>query len=217
MAKVLYISSNPKAEHNSYSLSIGRAFIDSYKQVKPQDEIVELELFKMNIPLIDLDVFTGWDKLSQGTSLESLNAQEQIKIQRINFLCDQFAQADKYIFVTPMWNLSVPPLMKAYIDCICVAGKTFKYTDNGPVGLLKNKHAIHIQARGGVYSQGPAAHLELGDRLIRSILNFLGVTDVTSLVIEGIALKPNEAPAIKAKALQEAHRLGVEFANKIID
>ncbi|PNB70901.1 FMN-dependent NADH-azoreductase, partial [Pseudomonas sp. FW305-BF6] len=78
----------------------------------------------------------------------------------------QFVEADKYVFVTPMWNFSFPPVMKSYIDAVCVAGKTFKYTENGPQGLLGGKKALHIQASGGVYSEGPAAGMEMGHRYI---------------------------------------------------
>lgn len=212
MAKVLYITANPKPEDQSYSLSVAKEFLNTYRQQNPDDEIIELDLYKLDIPYIDTDVFSGWGKLQQGTAFEDLTADEKAKVGRINELTDQFIAADKYIFVTPMWNFSVPPKMKAYIDTICIAGKTFKYTEQGPVGLLTNKGAVHIQARGGVYSEGPAKDFEFGDRYIRAVLTFLGVPSIESVIVEGMAQMPNEAENIKAKAIEQAREVAKRFA-----
>ncbi len=97
---------------------------------------------------------------------------EQEKVNRLAELSEQFVTADKYVFVTPMWNFSFPPVMKAYLDSVAVAGKSFKYTAEGPVGLLTDKKALHIQARGGIYSEGPAADMEMGHRYIGIMMNF---------------------------------------------
>ena len=108
MAKLLYITANPKQVEGSFGLTVGKAFLEVYREENPHDEIVELNLFQMTIPEIDSDVLSGWDKLRQGTPFESLNLAEQDKITRINELTEQFMGADKYVFVTPMWNLSFP-------------------------------------------------------------------------------------------------------------
>lgn len=212
VAKVLYITANPKPEDQSFSLSVGRSFLNAYREENPRDEITEIDLYKIDIPYIDTDVFSGWGKLQQGTAFENLTADEKAKVGRINQLCDQFIAADKYIFATPLWNFSVPPKMKAYIDTICIAGKTFNYTENGPVGLLTGKKAVHIQARGGVYSQGPASDFEFGDRYIRALLTFLGFESIESVIVEGVAQMPDQAESIKAKAIERARELAVKFA-----
>lgn len=125
---------------------------------------------------------------------------EKAKVGKINQFTGQFIEADKYIFVTPMWNFSAPLKTKAYIDTISIAGKTFKYTENGPVGLLKDKKAVHIQASGGVYSQGPVKAFEFGNSYIKSILAFLGVVDVESILIEGTAQAEPGADVVRATA-----------------
>lgn len=215
MAAVLYITANPKPESESYSLSVGRAFLDTYRSEAPGDRIIELDLYKIEkLPYIDADVFNGWGKLQQGTSFEQLAQEEKAKVKRINELTNQFVSADKYVFVTPLWNLSIPPLMKAYIDTICIAGKTFQYTDNGPVGMLNEKKAVHIQARGGVYAQGPAKDFEFGDRYVRALLNFLGITDVQSIIVEGMNQTPDKAEEIKAKAIEQAKKIAADFARE---
>jgi len=211
MEKVLYITANPKEESMSYGLSVGREFINAYKQNNPQDEVTEIDLYKTDLPFIDEDVFSGWGKLQKGNEFTNLSANEQQKVRRINELTDQFSSVDKYVIVTPLWNLTIPPKMKAYIDTICIAGKTFKYTESGPVGLLTDKKALHIQARGGIYSEGPAKELELGDRYIHTILAFLGVKNVKTLFIEGMDLFPDKAQEITSKALMEAKELASQF------
>jgi FMN-dependent NADH-azoreductase len=214
VAKLLFITANPKTVDQSYSLTVGKAFLDAYQQENPKDEIIELDLYNTNIPYIDTDVLSGWGKLQQGTAFEELSTVEKDKVSRINELTDQLIAADKYVFVTPMWNFSIPPKMKAYIDTICIAGKTFKYTENGPVGLLTDKSAVHIQSRGGVYSEGPAKDFEFGDRYIRSVLTFLGVPSIESVIVEGTAQMPNEAENIKAKAIEHAKEAAKKFARQ---
>lgn len=212
MAKVLYITANPKADEQSYSLSVGRAFLEAYRKERAEDQIIELDLYQTDIPHIDTDVFSGWGKLQQGKGFEELSADEKAKVARINELTEQFVAADKYVFVTPMWNFSFPPKVKAYIDTICIAGKTFKYTSEGPVGLLNGRKAVHIQARGGVYSEGPAKDMEFGDRYLRTIFQFVGITDVTSIYVEGMAQMPDQADQIKEKAIARAKEVAKEFA-----
>jgi len=186
VAKVLNITANPKPVEYSYSLSMAQAFLEAYRQESPNDEITEIDLYETDIPFVDKYVLSAWDKLQQGTDFDALSDAEKNKVGQMNQMVDQFTAADKYVFVTPLWNLSVPPKMKAYIDTICIVGKTFKYTEQGPVGLMNGKKGIHIQARGGMYSEGPAKDLEFGDRYIRGILSFLGVETAASVIAEGM-------------------------------
>ncbi|MCP8616199.1 FMN-dependent NADH-azoreductase [Salirhabdus salicampi] len=211
MAKVLYITANPKSTNESFSLAVGEEFLKAYQEANPNDEVVHLDLYNVNIPYIDTDVFNGWGKLQQGSAFDQLSEEEKDKVSRINNFTDQFIEADKYVFVTPLWNFSFPPKMKAYIDTISIAGKTFKYTEEGPVGLLTDKKAIHIQARGGVYSEGPAKDMEFGDRYLQSVFAFLGIQSAGSVVAEGMAATPDKAEEIKANAIEKAKEVAKQF------
>lgn len=211
MAKVLYITAHPHDETASYSMAVARQFMDSYKEENPNDEVVHLDLYRTSIPHIDADVFSGWGKLQSGSEFNQLSDEEQTKVSRLGELSDQFVSADKYVFVTPLWNFSFPPVMKAYIDSICVAGKTFKYTENGPVGLLPDKKAIHIQARGGFYSEGPAAEMEMGHRYIGIIMQFFGITQFEGLFVEGHNAQPDKAEEIKQNAIARAKDMAKTF------
>jgi FMN-dependent NADH-azoreductase len=211
MTKVLYITAHPHDDTQSFSMAAGKAFIDTYKEVNPSHEVVSVDLYKEDIPQIDADVFSGWGKLQTGKGFEELSDNEKAKVGRLTELVDQFVDADKYIFVTPFWNFSFPPVMKAYIDSVSVAGKTFKYTEHGPVGLLTDKKALHIQARGGIYSEGPAAQMEMGHRYLDIMMQFYGVPSFEGLFIEGHAAMPEKAQDIKEDGISRAKDLAHTF------
>lgn len=211
LAKVLYITAHPHDETASFSMAAGKAFIEEYKKVNSNDEIVTIDLYKENIPHIDADVFSGWGKLQSGSAFDALSAAEQAKVSRLAELSDQFAAADKYVFVTPFWNFSFPPVMKAYLDSVAVAGKAFKYTAEGPIGLLTDKKALHIQARGGFYSEGPAAELEMGHRYLNIMMNFFGVPSLEGIFIEGHNAQPDKAQEIKENGIARAKDLAHTF------
>ncbi len=211
LTTLLYITAHPHDKSTSYSMAVGDAFIESYKAAHPNDQVVHIDLYNETIPHIDAEVFAGWGKLQSGGSFDTLSSGEQSKVGRLNEIVTQFAEADKYVFVTPLWNFLFPPIMKNYIDAICVAGKTFKYTSNGPQGLLGGKKALHIQARGGVYSEGPAAGLEMGHRYIGVIMGFLGVQDFNGIFVEGQNQFPDRAQEIKEQAIQKAKETAKDF------
>lgn len=211
MTKVLYVTANPKDASISYSKAVGEAFLHDYKLANPNDEVIELDLYQSYIPQIDPDVFQGWGKLQNGADFTSLSEEEQKKVSRLEALCNQFIEADKYVFVTPLWNFSLPPIMKAYFDAVAVAGKTFKHTEQGAIGLLEGKKALHIQASGGIYSHGPTADIEMGNRYVRTILSFFGINDVEALFVEGHDQMPDKKEEIKQMAIQQAKEYAATF------
>ena len=103
-----------------------------------------------------------------------------------------------------MYNLSIPTPLKARIDRVAVAGKTFRYAATGPEGLLQGKKAFIASARGGVYSAGsPAAALEHQESYLIGLLAFLGVIDVTVVRAEGLALGAQAKDAAISQALTD--------------
>lgn len=211
MATVLYITAHPHDHQTSFSMAVGKEFIEAYREANPSDEVIPVDLYASEIPQIDADVFSGWGKLRSGSSFDQLSDSEKSKVGRLNEIVEQYVAADKYVFVSPMWNFSFPPVLKAYIDAVSIAGKTFKYTENGPVGLLQDKKAIHIQASGGVYSEGPAAGFESGHSYLAKIMQFHGVPSFEGIFVEGMAAAPDNADAIKAKAIDKAKEAAKKF------
>src|SRR3954469_1246813 len=211
MANVLYITANPYDETRSYSMAVGKVFIESYQELHPEDRIVHLNLYEADIPYLDADVFNGWEKLKEGIPYEKLSAMERTKTGRLAELGGQFLLADKYVFVTPMWNFSIPAVMKTYIDAITVSGKTFKYTKEGSVGLLKGKKALHIQSRGDIYSEGPEADNEMGHRYLEVMMNFYEISSFEGIIIEGQRMFPEKGQEIKEKAMAQAKEVALRF------
>ncbi|CAI9119840.1 FMN-dependent NADH-azoreductase [Brytella acorum] len=102
---------------------------------------------------------------------------------------EEFLAADTVVIGVAMYNFTIPSQLKAWIDRIVVAGKTFHYTENGPVGLAGDKHVILALARGGIYSPGtPGAAIEHQESYLRAIFGFIGITRITSILAEGVAL-----------------------------
>ncbi|MDV2582932.1 FMN-dependent NADH-azoreductase [Alkalibacillus haloalkaliphilus] len=211
MTQVLYITAHPNGETKSFSMAAAKTFIEQYQNNNPEDEIVHIDLFHEDIPHIDADVFSGWEKLGQSGSFNDLTEVEQYKVGRLSELCEQFINADKYVFVSPLWNFSFPPVMKAYLDAVSVSGKTFYYTAEGPVGLLTDKKALHIQARGGIYSEGPAAPMEMGHRYLETMMQFYGVPTFEGLFIEGHNAMAEKAEEIKENGIERAKQVALTF------
>lgn len=211
MAHLLYVTCNLKAVEHSCALSIGRAFLNRYLQLNPRDEVHFLDLYRDNVQRIDLDVLTGWEKIRSGLAFEVLNEDEQRKLDRIWRLADQFVAADKYLFVTPMFNLGFPAELKMYIDAICVVGKTFAYTpQGGTVGLLKNKgkKCLHIHSSGRFHYGKAEDH---SVPYLRAIMNFMGIDDFEVIVVEGVDAMPDLTEQLKEIAIEKALYTASQF------
>ncbi len=120
---------------------------------------------------------------------------------------DEFLAADTIVIGAPMYNFTLPTQLKAWIDRIVIAGKTFRYTESGPEGLATGKRVIIALARGGIYSEGsPAAALEHLETYLRAVFNFIGI-EPEFVVAEGLNLSPEHREAAISGALGETLQL----------
>lgn len=200
MCTVLYIKANAKPADSSRTFRISEKFVEEYKRKNPRDTIVTLDLYQEGIRFLtpeDLDMHRPEPGFG--------------KTHPILKYAYQFLEADKYIFANPLWNLSIPAILKAYIDYICIANITFKYTAEGPVGLCKGKKAVHITTRGGYYSSGKFAEWEMGDHYLKNFLEFLGVTDYTTIPAETLDVVGVDVDAIVSAAMDKATDLAKKF------
>ena len=110
-----------------------------------------------------------------------------------------------------MYNLAISSPLKAWIDYLMRAGVTFRYTAAGPEGLLTGKRAIVVESRGGFYSEGPAASADSQEPHLRTMLGFIGITDVTFIRAEKLAISPEEKAASIEAALHEARGVAARF------
>lgn len=198
MSKVLYVKANIKNEGESRTFKVSDSFVEEYKKNNPEDEIITLDLYKENIDFLRVD---DLGKLFGPKDEESKN-------NSILKYAYQFADADKYIIAAPIWNLSFPAILKAYIDYVSVSGITFKYTAEGPVGLLNNKKAVHIVSRGGGYDNSP---YEMGDRYLRTILGFFGIKDIETIAIDNLDVMGVNVKEKVEEGIEKAISLAKKF------
>lgn len=129
--------------------------------------------------------------------------------RRDEAVLQQFLDADVVVVGAPMYNFSVPSQLKAWLDRVMVAGRTFRYGANGPEGLAGGKRVIVVSSRGGVYSQGAAAAMDFQEPYLRAAFGFLGITDVHFVRAEGVAMGEDARQAALAQARQAIDALAL--------
>jgi len=115
-------------------------------------------------------------------------------------LIAELAEADILVIASPMYNFGMSSTLKAWFDHVVRVGVTVRYGENGPEGLLTGKKAVVIESRGGLYSEGPGAALDAQEAHIRTLLRFIGITDVTFVRAEKLGYGPEAAEAAIAEA-----------------
>ena len=208
MSYTLFIKANDRSASEAVSVKLYDAFLKSYQQSHQDEEIIELNLFKEELPYLGADMINGQFKLARGLEV---TAAENKAAEIANRYLEQFVKADKIVIAFPLWNFTVPAVLHTYFDYLNQAGKTFKYTPEGPVGLLGDKKVMLLNARGGVYSEGPSAEVEMAVKYVSSVLQFFGVTDVNSVIIEGHNQFPDRAQEIIESGLEQAAQAAKTF------
>ncbi|WP_445504072.1 FMN-dependent NADH-azoreductase [Microvirga sp. G4-2] len=116
---------------------------------------------------------------------------EQAAAQALsNELISELKAADVIVIGAPMYNFGIPSTLKAWFDYVLRAGLTFRYTEAGPEGLVTGKRAIVVESRGGLYSEGPAQAMDSQEPHLRTMLGFIGITDVSFVRAERLAFGP---------------------------
>lgn len=202
--KVLRVLANPKAVENSASLQVEQAFTTALKAKHPDAQVLTIDVYKDEIPLLDAKLLPAF------FGAPPADAETERKRGRQKAILDQFLAADLVVIATPMWNFNAPPMLKAFIDTILVAGKTFKYTATGPVGLVTGKKAVLCIASGGVYEGAMAAYDTLTP-MLKTQLGFIGVTDVSVLSAAGQGGGGEKAAASTAAAIAKAKEAAAKF------
>lgn len=198
MSNVLLIHSSVFGE-KSQSLGLARDFLKRY----PHRSIVERALSPQTMPHLDGETF-----VAMRTAAGERTGPQEAAVALSDELINELEAADTIVLAVPMYNFSVPSTLKAWIDHVARAGRTFRYTEKGPEGLLKGKKVFVLVARGGAYGAGtPTAALDFQEPYLRAVLGFLGLDDVTFIHLEQLAMGQDTAAANRAKALAEIERL----------
>lgn len=180
---------------NSVSRELTASIVDSLKQANPEAKVDYLDL-AVNAPS-HLNAQSMGFRTGQAASTEIERQENAIS----EALVSQFLAADVIVIGAPFYNFSIPTQLKAWIDRIAQAGRTFKYTATGPVGLAGDKKVIVASARGGFYSTSEAGQaMEHQESYLKVIFGFMGVTDVSFIRAEGIGM----GPEARTKAVEAA-------------
>jgi FMN-dependent NADH-azoreductase len=194
MATVLHINSSVR-QNGSLSRQLGAEFVAKWQEANPSGTVVTRDLAASPVPHLTEQMMGAYF-----TPAEQRNADQAHTIKTSDALVDELLAADTIVIGAPMYNFSVTSGLKAWIDHVARAGRTFKYGANGPEGLVSGKKVYVFVASGGVYSEGPAAAYDHVTTYLRSVLGFLGMTDVTFVVAEGVAMGEEAVAAAIAKS-----------------
>jgi FMN-dependent NADH-azoreductase len=194
MAKILHINSSVRS-NGSLSRQLGGEFVAKLQAADPSTTVVTRDLAANPVPHLNELVMGAYF-----TPAEQRNAEQAHAIKTSDTLVDELLAADTIVIGAPMYNFSVTSGLKAWIDAIARAGRTFQYGANGPEGLVSGKKVYVFIASGGAYSEGPAAAYDHLTTYLRAVLGFLGMTDVTFIVAEGVAMGEEAVAAAIAKS-----------------
>lgn len=189
MNTLLYLQSSIYAEAGASS-TLARTFIDQWRATHPNGRVIERDLARNPLPHLDAERFGAFI-----TPAQKRTPAQQAIADESDRLIDELRHADTIVLGLPLYNFGVPSTLKAYFDHIARAGVTFRYTPNGPVGLLTGKEAYVFAARGGVYNGA-----DVQPQYVRNFLNFLGIEQVRFVFAEGLALGEDA----KARSLAQA-------------
>ncbi|MBM4275434.1 MAG: FMN-dependent NADH-azoreductase [Deltaproteobacteria bacterium] len=210
MSEVLYIKASPR-KGRSHSLAVAEAFLEAYRDLHPQDEIVTLDLFAENLPPFDGLLINAKYNIMHG---RPHSAGEAAAWRVVEDYIAQFKGADKYVLAAPMWNFGIPYRLKQYIDIIVQPTYTFSYSpEEGYTGLVTGKPIFIAGARGGSYPPGTlAAAFDLQIPYLQVILGFIGFTDFRIVLIEPtLEGGPETAQARRREAVAKAREMAKEF------
>jgi FMN-dependent NADH-azoreductase len=208
--KLLHIDSSPLGG-NSVSRELTRRIVSQWRATHPQIQVEYLDL-AMHAPS-HLDGDSLGFRL--GVSAEGLSDVQRKENELSEKLVSQFLAADVIVVGAPMYNFGVPSQLKAWIDRVAQAGRTFKYTEKGPVGLAAGKAVIVASARGGMYTANPTlAGLDHQESYLQTVFGFFGITDIRFVRAEGVAMGEQAKQMAFAKADLEITSIVSEAANE---
>jgi len=165
---------------NGASSRLTDAFVARWLAAHLGARVIERDLATDPVPHLTADVFAGFNAQPGERS-----PAQQAAVDVSDALIDELKRSDVLVLGLPMYNFGVPSTLKAYFDYIGRGGETFRYTENGPEGLLTGKEAYVLAARGGVYDGAPS---ETETSYVRQFLSFLGIADIEFVYAEGLAL-----------------------------
>jgi FMN-dependent NADH-azoreductase len=178
--KLLHIDSSIPND-NSVTRQLTRTVVEQWKQKHPHIEVMYHDL------AVEAPAHLTAEILGAGSVPEEQRSDlQRAEIEASETLLREFTEADVMVLGAPMYNFSIPSQLNSWLDRVLVAGRTFNYTEQGPVGLLTGKQAVIVSARGGIYSAGAASVMDHQESYLRAALGFVGIKDITVVRAEGV-------------------------------
>jgi FMN-dependent NADH-azoreductase len=197
MAKLLLVKSSIFGA-NSKSGELADHFVQTWRSAHPEGEVVVRDLGADPVPHFSL-AHIG----ALATNAEARTPEQRESVAASDALIAEVEAADTIVIASPMYNFTISSHLKAWIDHITRAGRTFRYTEEGrPEGLLKHKKVVVVTGRGGVYSEGPLAAFDFQEPYLRTILGFIGLTNISFVHVEGLRINADAA----ARGVERARR-----------
>jgi FMN-dependent NADH-azoreductase len=198
--KLLHVDASILGE-SSVSRQLSAAVVARLRQSYP-----DLAVTRYDLGAEPLGHLTGAHLAAQGGAADSASLREDVA--RGQRALDDFLGADIVVIGAPMYNFSVSSQLKAWIDRLAVAGKTFRYTEKGVQGLAAGKKIIVASSRGGFYGpESPTAVFDHQETYLRHIFGFFGITDISFVRAEGLNVSAQQRTAAIAAATAEAARV----------
>lgn len=179
MTTLLHVKSSIFGEEGK-SAQLAAAFIEQWKVANPDGDVVERDLINEPVPHLD-----GARVMALMTAAEERTVEQQLIVDQSDELVAELVNADQIIMGVPMYNFAVPSQMKAYFDLLARAGVTFRYTENGPVGLIDDKPVYLFATRGGLYKE---SGIDFQIPFVKQFLNFIGLEQVEVIYAEGLSM-----------------------------
>lgn len=208
MTKLLYIQSSPRKDR-SISSMVAKAFLDAYGKKDPKQDVETVDLWSVSLPEFDGDIVNAKYRILHGqeASMVEQNAWKAVVDVFARFNC-----ADKYLFSLPMWNFGIPYKLKHFIDLIVQPGLAFSFDqETGYTGLVTGKPAVVIYSRGGSYLGDAGNTFDFQKPYFETFLNFIGITDIRSIVVEPTLDRPENVENALATARALAEEFAVDF------
>jgi len=193
MKNILHLISSPRG-NDSFSIKLSNAIIVKIQDQYPGSNVEEVNLNEINIPHLNTAHLRSFF-----TPEEHLTVEDQDAIRYSDTAISQLMAADIIVIGAPLYNFGIPSTLKAWIDHIARAGKTFRYDEQGPEGLVKGKKVYVAMSSGAVYSEGLYQSYDFVSSYLKAVLGFLGMTDLTLVRVEGVNI-----PGLKEQALDKA-------------
>ena len=202
--KLLHVVATPRGD-SSHTLPIARAYIDALLEARPDTEVEEVDLFTLDLPAIAGTNIRAKYMLMTGQPLDDEARESWADIERMN---RHFLAADSYLLTVPMWNFTVPYVLKYYIDCIVQPGYAFRVESTGVAPLVLDRRMVCITSRGSDYGPGsPYEPYDFLEPYLRAIFGFIGITDIDFVNAQPMDYGPDLRAAAVAAATASAQAL----------